>query len=44
VNLRTISEIDGTLSEPSGATSDGRFITSDAGAGIVNLTWLIVSR
>jgi len=44
VNLRTISEIDGTLSEPRGATSDGRFITSDAGTGIVNLTWLIASR
>jgi hypothetical protein len=44
VNLRTIHEIDGTLSQPQTATSNGKFLTSDPGTGIVNLTWLIMSR
>jgi hypothetical protein len=44
VQMRTINELDGTLSEPHTGTSDGRFIKSDEGAGISSLTWLIISR
>jgi hypothetical protein len=44
VRLRTVHELDGTLSEPRNATSDGKYITSDPGTGIVDLTWLLVSR
>lgn len=41
--LRTISEFDGTLSAPVTMTSDGAWLTTDPGAGIHKLTWLIVS-
>jgi len=44
VRLRTIRELDGRLSPPEGGTSDGKFIVSDPGAGIADLTWLVVSR
>ena len=44
VKLRTISDIDGTLSEPVPGTSDGRFITTPPGTGIASLTWLVITR
>jgi len=44
VSLRTVSEIDGHLSQPVAATADGGAIVTDPGAGIGELTWLIVSR
>ncbi|MFB3814168.1 MAG: hypothetical protein ACE14L_08655 [Terriglobales bacterium] len=44
VRLRTVGELDGRLSSPEGATSNGRYIVSDPGTGITDLTWLVVSR
>lgn len=44
VKFRAISEIDGRLSEPALGTADGSFVTTDAGAGIHELTWLVISR
>lgn len=44
VRLRTIGELDGKLSAAESGTSDGKFVISDPGAGILNLTWLVVSQ
>ncbi len=44
VRLRTIGDLDGRLSPPEAGTSDGKFILSDPGAGITDLTWLVVSQ
>jgi hypothetical protein len=43
LRLRTINELNGTLSGFEPGRSDGRFVTTDPGAGILELTWLIVS-
>jgi hypothetical protein len=44
VKFRAISEIDGRLSEPALGKADGAFVTTDVGAGIHALTWLVISR
>lgn len=44
VQFRTLSELDGTMSEPAFGGSDGTYVITDEGAGIDNLTWLIISR
>lgn len=44
VHLRTVGELDGKLSVPESGTSDGQFVVSDPGTGIVDFTWLVVSR
>lgn len=44
VNFRTISEIDGHLSEPAPGHADGTAVATDLGAGIRELTWLVISR
>jgi hypothetical protein len=44
VRLRTIGELDGKLSAAESGTSDGKFVIADPGAGIFNLTWLVVSQ
>lgn len=43
VRFWTISEIDGRLSEPVPGRSDGSFIETEAGLGLTELTWLVVS-
>jgi hypothetical protein len=42
--FRTISEIDGTLSAPVPGHSSGEVASTDAGLGIMELTWLVLSR
>jgi hypothetical protein len=42
--IRTINPLDGTLSPPVPATSDGAVLATDPGAGVDQLTWLIISR
>jgi hypothetical protein len=44
VRFRTINEIDGTFSAPVAGQAGGRYLTTDAGAGITELTYLIISR
>jgi len=44
VRFRSISEIDGRLSEPAEGTADGTFVTTNAGVGITELSWLVISR
>lgn len=44
VNFWSISEIDGLLSDPAPGASDGSFVTTDGGAGITELSWLVISR
>lgn len=44
VSFRTISEIDGTLSAPVQGTANGSVVSTDPGAGILALTWLVISR
>lgn len=44
VKFRTISEIDGHLSEPAPGRADGVAVATDPGAGITELTWLVISR
>jgi hypothetical protein len=44
VFFRTISEIDGHLSEPVPGTTDGAFAATSPDTGITELTWLVVSR
>jgi hypothetical protein len=44
VRFRTISEIDGRLSEPAPGQADGSAVATDPGAGITELTWLVISR
>jgi hypothetical protein len=43
LRFRTINELNGKLSSFDTGRSDGAFVTTDPGAGIVELTWLIVS-
>lgn len=43
VRLRTIGALDGALSEPVDATSDGAWVATREGEGITALTWLVVS-
>lgn len=44
VKFRTISEIDGHLSEPVPGQANGSAVETDAEAGITELTWLLISR
>jgi hypothetical protein len=44
VRFRTINEIDGTFSAPVAGQAGGRYLTTDPGAGITELTYLIISR
>jgi hypothetical protein len=44
VNFRTISEIDGHLSETAPGHADGSVVATDPGVGISELTWLVISR
>jgi hypothetical protein len=44
VNFRSISEIDGVLSAAAAGMSDGEFAATDAGQGITELSWLVVSH
>jgi hypothetical protein len=44
VLLRSISDIDGRLSEPVAGLSDGRLVHTEPGAGIEHLSWLVISR
>lgn len=43
VNIRTISDIDGRLSPVVPGHVGGGFVTTDAGTGITQLTWVVVS-
>lgn len=44
VQFRTISEIDGSLSEPVPGVADGSTVSTSDGAGIHELTYLVISR
>jgi hypothetical protein len=44
VNFRSISEIDGHLSEPAHGLADGSFVNTNVGNGITELTWLVISQ
>ncbi len=44
VKFRTVSEIDGHLSGTANGMADGQAMTTDPGAGIEQLTWLVISR
>jgi hypothetical protein len=44
VNFRTISEIDGHLSTPVHGQADGTSVATDPSAGIVELSWLVISH
>jgi hypothetical protein len=44
VNFRSISEIDGRLSEPVPGRADGAFVRTDPGTGLSELTWLVISH
>lgn len=44
VQFRTISEIDGHLSDPAPGHTDGNVAETDPDVGITELTWLVVSR
>lgn len=44
VKFRTISEIDGHLSEPALGQADGSVVETEPGAGITELSWLVISR
>jgi len=44
VNVRSLSDLDGTPSPPATAHSDGTFVATDPGQGVTELSWLIVSR
>jgi len=44
VRFRTISEIDGSFSEPVTGRATGTFVATDSSAGITRLTYLVISR
>ena len=44
VRFRTINEIDGTFSAPVPGQAGGRYLTTDPGTGITELTYLVISR
>jgi len=44
VNFRTINEIDGTFSAPVPGQAARGYLATDPGAGITELTWLVISR
>jgi hypothetical protein len=44
VHFRTISEIDGELSAPVVGHADGSQVATDPDLGILELTWLVISR
>ena len=43
VKFRTINEIDGTFSAPVPGRASAGFLATDPGAGITELTWLVIS-
>jgi hypothetical protein len=44
VRFRSISEIDGLLSQPVPGRSDGAAVRTDPGTGIRHLSWLVITR
>src|SRR5690606_7973377 len=44
VKFRSVSEIDGKLSAPALGVADGDSVATNAGEGIEELTWLVISR
>jgi hypothetical protein len=44
VKFRTVSELDGQLSEPVAGVADGDVVRTAPGTGIVELTWLVISQ
>lgn len=44
VEFRTISEIDGSLSEPAPGVADGSAVSTSDGSGIHELTYLVITR
>ncbi|WP_434045911.1 MULTISPECIES: hypothetical protein [Sorangium] len=44
VRFRTLSEYDGALSAPVAGEADGAVVTTAPGAGIDELTWIVISR
>lgn len=44
VRIRTISDLDGTLSPALAGTSDGTAVTTAPGEGVRALTWLVITR
>jgi hypothetical protein len=44
VTFRTINEIDGTFSAPVPGRASGGYLATDPGAGITELTWLVISE
>jgi hypothetical protein len=44
VKFRTISEIDGHLSDPAPGRATGTAVETDPAVGITELTWLVISR
>lgn len=44
VKFRTISELDGRLSDPAPGRATGTAVETDPSAGITELTWLVISR
>lgn len=44
VRFRSINEIDGHLSEPVPGLADGTAVETEPGAGISELSWLVISR
>ena len=44
VRFRTVSELDGAFSEPIPGEADGALVATAPGAGITELTWLVISR
>jgi hypothetical protein len=44
VRFRTINEIDGTFSAPVPGQAGGRYLRTDPGTGITELTYLVISR
>jgi hypothetical protein len=44
IRFRTIDEIDGTFSAPVPGAAEGRYLRTDPGTGIRELTYLVISR
>jgi hypothetical protein len=42
--FRTISELDGTFSDPVAGQAGGGYVATDAGTGIMRITYLVISR
>lgn len=44
VRFRALSELDGRLSEPAVGLADGAYVATSPGAGLTELTWLVISH